>query len=194
MEDCLRGFLSKPGASEGALQLLTESLGAPLPAAYLDFLRHSNGGEGFIGKAYLRFYSADGILEVNQAYAVAEYLPGFLLIASNTIGDAICFRPPFMEGRVVQVPFIPLRLDYAERVESSFSDFIARLAASRVGARSLSTSDINPAVIGKEIFQRHPIVLGGSPTDPNNRDLVSVEEHPELVRYWNNVFRQHSPR
>lgn len=193
LQECLRGFLSQPGASEGALEQLAQSLGAPLPADYRAFLRYSNGGEGFIGRNdYLRFYTAENLLEINQAYEIDQYLPGFLLVGSNTIGDAICLRPPLAEGQVMQVPFIPLRRDYAEPGESSFGDFLTRLALTGGEGKPPATTDINPEVIGKEIFHRHPIVLGGSPTDPGNRCLVPVEEHPRLVRFWNGVFRWHT--
>jgi hypothetical protein len=193
LQECLRGFRSQPGVSEGTLQQLAQSLRAPLPAGYCDFLRYSNGGEGFIGRnAYLRFYTAEKLREINGAYEIEEYLPGFLLIASNTIGDAICFRAPFTEGQVVQVPFIPLWLDYAEPGESGFGDFLASLAVSGGAGMPPSIADINPAMIGKEIFQRHPIALGGSPTDASNRCLVPLEEHTKLVRHWNGVFRQHA--
>lgn len=41
---------------------------------------------------------------------------------------------------------------------------------------------------GKEIFEIHPVILGGSPTDPNNKAVLSREEHIQLVRYWNGVI------
>lgn len=191
IEQYLQGFLPRAGASDGALRRLAESVPGRLPAAYFEFLRHSNGGEGFIGETYLRFYEAEKIPEVNEAYEVENYLPGFLLIASNTVGDAICFCPPLAEGRVVQVPFIPLRLDLAEPVGSSLTAFLARLAASRATGRSPSPSDINSDLIGKEVFQRHPIALGGSPIAPDNRVLVPAEVHPRLVRFWNKVYHHH---
>ncbi|MBS1910956.1 MAG: hypothetical protein JST22_03125 [Bacteroidetes bacterium] len=49
---------------------------------------------------------------------------------------------------------------------------------------------------GKEIVEIHPVILGGSPTDPGNKAVVSRQEHIEAVRYWNGVIRelrQHRP-
>jgi hypothetical protein len=35
-----------------------------------------------------------------------------------------------------------------------------------------------------------PIILGGHPTDPENRMVVTQQQHFELTRYWNKVIRQ----
>jgi hypothetical protein len=42
---------------------------------------------------------------------------------------------------------------------------------------------------GKEIFEIHPVILGGSPTDPTNKVLLSREEHIKAVNYWNKVIK-----
>ena len=41
---------------------------------------------------------------------------------------------------------------------------------------------------GREIFEITPIILGGSPTDPQNKVTLSREQHIQAVRYWNLVF------
>jgi len=42
---------------------------------------------------------------------------------------------------------------------------------------------------GKEIFEITPVMLGGSPTDPANKILLSREDHISAVRYWNKIIR-----
>lgn len=44
--------------------------------------------------------------------------------------------------------------------------------------------------VGKEIFEVQPVILGGSPTDPTNKTILTREQHIEVVRYWNNQIRQ----
>lgn len=39
----------------------------------------------------------------------------------------------------------------------------------------------------KEIFEITPVILGGSPTDPANKALLSREDHIKAVTYWNKV-------
>jgi len=42
---------------------------------------------------------------------------------------------------------------------------------------------------GKEIFEIQPVAVGGSPTDPANKALLTRAQHIEAVRYWNKVIR-----
>ncbi len=42
---------------------------------------------------------------------------------------------------------------------------------------------------GKEIFEITPVMLGGSPTDPKNKIILTRSEHVEAVNYWNKLIR-----
>jgi len=44
---------------------------------------------------------------------------------------------------------------------------------------------------GKQIFHITPVMLGGSPTDPANKVVLTIEEHIQAVRFWNKVVAQH---
>ena len=41
---------------------------------------------------------------------------------------------------------------------------------------------------GKEIFEIKPVILGGSPTDTENKVVLTREQHIEVVRYWNRII------
>jgi len=41
---------------------------------------------------------------------------------------------------------------------------------------------------GKEIFEIKPIKLGGSPTDPANKTILTRQQHIAAVRYWNKII------
>jgi hypothetical protein len=43
---------------------------------------------------------------------------------------------------------------------------------------------------GKEIFEIKPVIVGGSPTDPANKTVLTRAQHIEAVRYWNRVIQQ----
>lgn len=45
----------------------------------------------------------------------------------------------------------------------------------------------DPQMRGMEVFEITPIILGGDPTDPQNKTLLSRGQHFEAVRYWNGV-------
>ena len=42
---------------------------------------------------------------------------------------------------------------------------------------------------GGEIFEIHPVLLGGSPTDPANKVILDRQKHIAAVRHWNKVIR-----
>ena len=42
---------------------------------------------------------------------------------------------------------------------------------------------------GKEIFEIQPIILGGNPTDPMNKTVLTREDHIKAVNYWNRIIR-----
>ena len=44
-------------------------------------------------------------------------------------------------------------------------------------------------LVGKEIYEIKPVILGGSPTDPANKAIITRQQHIEAVRYWNAIIR-----
>ncbi len=42
---------------------------------------------------------------------------------------------------------------------------------------------------GLEIFEITPVILGGSPTDPQNKTTLTRAQHIEAVRYWNKIIK-----
>jgi hypothetical protein len=51
---------------------------------------------------------------------------------------------------------------------------------------------LNARPKGMELFEITPIMLGGHPTDPQNKIWLTRQQHFEIVRYWNHVIRDHS--
>jgi hypothetical protein len=45
------------------------------------------------------------------------------------------------------------------------------------------------SLAGKEIYEIKPVILGGSPTDPANKTILTRQQHIEAVRYWNAIIR-----
>ena len=43
---------------------------------------------------------------------------------------------------------------------------------------------------GREIFEITPIILGGSPTDIENKTLLNRKEHIQTCRYWNELIQE----
>jgi hypothetical protein len=41
---------------------------------------------------------------------------------------------------------------------------------------------------GMQLVEITPIIVGGNPTDPQNKTWVTRQQHFEMVRYWNRVI------
>ena len=39
-----------------------------------------------------------------------------------------------------------------------------------------------------ELVEITPVIVGGDPTDPQNKTWITREQHFEMVRYWNRVI------
>jgi hypothetical protein len=152
-----------------------------LPADYFAAVTEFGGREGFLGETYLRLYRLEELAALNLAYEVPVLFPEAMVFGSDGGGNGFAFL--INEPAVVQVPFLPLSADYAERRALSFTDFVQSLAASG------ESRAYNPAAVGMEVHETHPVCLGGSPTDPANKVLVSPTEHAELCRFWNKHYR-----
>jgi hypothetical protein len=120
-------FKPNPPASEEAILVVTNSLPKPLPSAYLAALAIANGGEGFVGKRYIKLWVAEELLERNEKYQVAEYAPSLFLIGSNGGEEAYAFDLAKDDGAVYQVPFIGLDPKDAEIVARFFDAFLPRI-------------------------------------------------------------------
>lgn len=148
---------------------------------YLAAVAEFGGREGFLGETYLRLYRLQELVALNLAYEVPALLPEIIVFGSNGGGEAFGF--PLGEPAVIQVPFLPLAAEYAKRQAHSFTEFVGLLASSGESPAH------NVEAIGKEVHDKHPICLGGSPTDPANKVLVPSAKHAELCRFWNKVYR-----
>jgi hypothetical protein len=117
-------FTGGPPASAEAIERLEKSLGKRLPRDFYDFLRLADGAEGFVGKNYLMFWSADEISKYNVAYQVDEYAPGLVLFGSDGGGEGYAFDMRTDSVSVVMIPFVGMDLRYAKTIAPSFDSFL----------------------------------------------------------------------
>ncbi len=116
------------GATSASLDDLLQWVAKPLPSAYLELMRRSNGIEGPVGEDnYIMLWPVEEIKELNEGYAVAEFAPGLLLIGSDGGGTGYAFDTRHDSMPVVEVPFVGMSHEEAETVGSSVEDFIEYL-------------------------------------------------------------------
>jgi hypothetical protein len=98
-----------------------------LPDDYAQFLQEMDGGEGFIGSAYVILWRVGELLEMNKAYQVAEDAPGLFLFGSDGGGEAFAFDTRTTANPIVSVPFVGMELKMTRPVASNFTAFLQEL-------------------------------------------------------------------
>ena len=132
MQEMLGQFERRPPASDTALLESERALSVHFPADYADFLRLSDGGEGFIGPvSYLIMWSTEELPAMQRAYQVDTYAPGFLIFGSSGGGEAYGFDMRASKWSVVQMPFVGMDWSLAEPLATTFGEFLTRLHESR---------------------------------------------------------------
>lgn len=171
---------SSPGFSAGA------RVDERLPADYLEFVRVVGPGEGFVGTSFIRLYPLEQVASATSAYAIESYLPQHLLFGSDGGGNALLFDCSAPEISVLVQPFIPLDPEYATTRFPSWSAFLESCFEVAVG---FQPQRANPNTFGLEVHERHPIVLGGDPSDPANKMLLAPPTHAEACVFFNKLVQ-----
>jgi hypothetical protein len=160
-----------------------------LPSEYVTFLKLCNGGEGFIGdEEYVILWSIEELASMNDGYEIEKYVPGLLVFGSNAGGEAYGFDTRTPESQIVSVPFVGMEWSLALPKGASFEAFLGCLYETKDMREVTPTPRFTASdLLGKEIFEVHPVILSGSPTDPANKVLLSRAEHMQAVVWWNGV-------
>jgi SMI1 / KNR4 family (SUKH-1) len=90
-------------------------------------LQQADGGEGFVGNAYVILWRVGELVEMNKAYQVAEYAPGLFLFGSDGGGEAFAFDTRTDAKPIVSVPFVGMELKLARPVAPNFTAFLYEL-------------------------------------------------------------------
>jgi hypothetical protein len=91
LEQLTAAMTKRPGATEAAIEAfvaMAANEGIPVPADYLDLMRHSNGAYGPVGDdgLWLRLDAVEDVLPITRG----QHTPGgLLLLGSTRLGDAL---------------------------------------------------------------------------------------------------------
>lgn len=94
---------------------------------YAAFLLRYDGAEGFVGSSYIALWSAAQTRELNEAYRVAEFVPGILLVGTD--GGDTGFGIDEATGRYVSVPMIGMSREALRDEGASFEEFLENRAS-----------------------------------------------------------------
>jgi hypothetical protein len=127
--------------------------------------------EGWRNGDYYILFDEREVEQITARYGVARYLPGFTVIGLKGWDDFIVRDAHLALFLVPTVPAIPRHLQ--------------ALAAS-IASEELER---DPRWEGKIKWWIKPIVFGGDPQDPSNSTWLSLEQHAQFVRWWNDLFQ-----
>ena len=119
-----------PPATEEDLAALGSASPVPLPAAYLELLRLSDGGHASLSgyHCYVRVWPARTAVEYNRDYEVQRWLPGFFGFGDDGGPDMVGFDTRRGEPYpVCAVPFAPMEWEAAMGTLPDFAAFIRQI-------------------------------------------------------------------
>lgn len=123
----LKEFNLNPPIEDGLVASDSKTITSSLPDTYYQFLREGNGGEGFVGETYLILWRLEELEELNEAYKVSEYAPGFLLFGSNGGGEAFAFDVRESPTKIGKIPFVGMDKARFTLISDDFEQFLQYL-------------------------------------------------------------------
>ena len=122
LEKLTNSFDTASPATLSAIETAEKFLNLKLPTDYKDFLQFTNGLEGKTKDSYLVLWSAEELVELNQAYNVKEFVANIILIGSDGAEEAFGFDTTNMN--IVKLPFIGMGHIANEKLSDTFGDFL----------------------------------------------------------------------
>lgn len=113
-------------ASSVAISGAENALRTSFPASYRTFLLSTDGGYGDIPvqPGCVEFIRCSDLGSANRDYQVADYLPGYLLIATSGTGEGFVVKVAEPEWPVFYVPLIGMAPHECRLLCPSFTDFV----------------------------------------------------------------------
>ena len=132
--------------------------------------------EGWYGDDHLILFDEAEIASASDRYAISQFLPGYKVIGLRGWDDFILQDS---SGGTYCAPTFP-----------AVADHVSAYALPSSGT-TLSSDD---RFQGKIKWYVKPIVFGGDPQSQENIIWVSHEQHAQLVKYWNGLYRSMKSR
>lgn len=127
--------------------------------------------EGWYNDDHLILFDEAEVAQASDRYAISELLPGYRVIGLRGWDDLILQDPT---GRTYRVPTVPATAKY-----------LSPYALPPIG----TSLEPDERFAGKIKWYIKPIAFGGDPKLGDNITWVSHEQHAQLVKYWNSLYR-----
>ena len=132
MNESILEILKKMDKETPATKIMIEKVekewNISLPCEYKQLILFSNGIEGPIGKAsYLSIWPINELIELNQEYAVDEFLPGIKYFGSDGGDMAYGFEFDHDRTTIIEIPFDSINKEEVKKYGESFFEFLILL-------------------------------------------------------------------
>ena len=127
--------------------------------------------EGWYGDDHLILFNEAEVSSASDRYAISQFLPGYRVIGLRGWDDFILQDS---RGSTYSVTTVPAVAEY-------LSPYTLPPAGSTLSPDNRFQERIKWYV--------KPVVFGGDPTLGENVVWVSHEQHAQLVKYWNDLYR-----
>ncbi len=121
-------FQRAPAPNPDLVARALRELNRPLPADYLAFMRDANGGEGFVGEAYLVLWPLEQLAASNRQFADIDDVGDVVWFGGNGGGEAFGFDWAH-DGAIVEGPMIGMERAQLLVCADSFTHFLANPTA-----------------------------------------------------------------
>lgn len=126
--------------------------------------------EGWSGDEYLVLFEEDAE-RLQAAYGITSALAGYRLLGLRGWDD---FIVEDLRGALFVIPTVPIDVTYMKPF--AIRDAIALVPDERLKARIK--------------WYVTPLVFGGDPNLGDNVTWITLDEHPKLVAWWNQKYRE----
>ena len=126
------GWNSNKETNLNDIGIVEEQLHIVFPEDYLEFLKWSNGGEGYIGKNYVSLWKVEDLEVLNREYQIQTYLSkGYLGIGTD--GGGICYGFCLeKQFAIFKCPLGDLDINEITIVANSIKDFLGSVLVSEL--------------------------------------------------------------
>ncbi len=128
--------------------------------------------DGWYQDDYLVLFSPNEADTASAQYAVARWLPAHRVVGLRSWDDLLVQDH---SGLVFSVPSVPIVGEHMEP-----------FALPPPNAALVADSRLS----GKVKWYLQPLVFGGHPTDEANISWVTLEQHAQLVVFWNDRYQE----
>ena len=123
LEKLPNNFDTVSPATPSAIEAAEKFFNLKLPTDYKEFLQFTNGLEGETQDSYLVLWSAEELVELNEAYNVKEFVSNIIIFGSDGGEEAFSFDTTNMS--IVKLPFIGMGHIPNEKLSDTFSNFLS---------------------------------------------------------------------